>query len=73
MIVMFIAFGLTGPIPPTELGVTLALAVLPDATVIRMMLAPCAAWVLGERAWTLPGWLDQPFRGRDLRRQLHQP
>ena len=40
MIVVFIAFGVTGPIPPTELGITLALAVLLDATVIRMMLVP---------------------------------
>ena len=42
MIVVFIAFGVTGPIPPTELGVTLALAVLLDATVVRMMLVPVA-------------------------------
>jgi putative drug exporter of the RND superfamily len=40
MIVVFIAFGVTGPIPQTELGITLALAVLVDATVIRMMLVP---------------------------------
>ena len=42
MIVVFVAFGVTGPIPPTELGITLALAVLLDATVIRMMLVPVA-------------------------------
>jgi RND superfamily putative drug exporter len=57
MIVVFIAFGVTGPIPPTELGVTLALAVLLDATVIRMMLVPSILGLLGERAWWLPGWL----------------
>jgi RND superfamily putative drug exporter len=59
MIVVFIAFGVTGPIPPTELGVTLALAVLLDATVIRMMLVPSLLGMLGERAWRLPGWLDR--------------
>lgn len=59
MIVVFIAFGVTGPIPPTELGVTLALAVLLDATVIRMMLVPSLLGLLGERAWALPGWLDR--------------
>ena len=59
MIVVFIAFGVTGPIPPTELGVTLALAVLLDATVIRMMLVPSLLGMLGERAWQLPAWLDR--------------
>ena len=59
MIVVFVAFGVTGPIPPTELGITLALAVLVDATVIRMMLVPSLLGMLGERAWRLPGWLDR--------------
>jgi RND superfamily putative drug exporter len=59
MIVVFIAFGVTGPIPPTELGLTLALAVLLDATVIRMMLVPSLLGLLGARAWWVPGWLDR--------------
>ena len=59
MIVVFVAFGVTGPIPPTELGVTLALAVLLDATIIRMMLVPSLLGMLGERAWHLPAWLDR--------------
>ena len=59
MIVVFIAFGVTGPIPPTELGVTLALAVLLDATVVRMMLVPSLMGLLGERNWWLPKWLDR--------------
>jgi RND superfamily putative drug exporter len=59
MIVVFVAFGVTGPIPPTELGVTLALAVLLDATVIRMMLVPSLLGMLGERAWYVPAWLDR--------------
>jgi len=59
MIVVFVAFGITGPIPPTELGVTLALAVLLDATIIRMMLVPSLLGMLGDRAWRIPGWLDR--------------
>jgi len=59
MIVVFVAFGVTGPIPPTELGVTLALAVLLDATVVRMLLVPALLGKLGDRAWWLPGWLDR--------------
>ena len=59
MIVVFVAFGVTGPIPPTELGVTLAVAVLLDATVVRMMLVPSLMGLLGERNWWLPAWLDR--------------
>lgn len=57
MIVVFVAFGVTGPIPPTELGVTLALAVLLDATIVRMMLVPSLMGLLGERNWWIPAWL----------------
>jgi putative drug exporter of the RND superfamily len=59
MIVVFIAFGVTGPIPPTELGITLAVAVLLDATVVRMLLVPAFLGRLGQRAWWLPRWLDR--------------
>jgi RND superfamily putative drug exporter len=59
MIVVFIAFGVTGPIPPTELGITLAMAVLLDATVVRVMLVPATMALLGERNWYLPRWLDR--------------
>ena len=59
MIVVFIAFGVTGPIPPTELGITLAVAVLLDATVVRMMLVPSIMGLLGERNWWLPRWLGR--------------
>jgi putative drug exporter of the RND superfamily len=59
MIVVFIAFGVTGPIPPTELGITLALAVLLDATVVRALVVPSAMVLLGERNWYLPGWLGK--------------
>ena len=59
MIVVFIAFGVTGPIPPTELGLTLAMAVLLDATVVRVLLVPATMALLGERNWYLPRWLDR--------------
>jgi RND superfamily putative drug exporter len=58
MIVVFIAFGVTGPIPPTELGITLAMAVLLDATVVRVLLVPAVMAVIGDRNWYLPRWLD---------------
>ena len=59
MIVVFVAFGVTGPIPPTELGITLAVAVLLDATVIRMMLVPALFGLLDKKTWYLPKWMDK--------------
>ncbi len=57
MIAVFVAFGVTGPIPPSELGVTLALAVLLDATIVRVLVVPATMALLGERNWYLPQWL----------------
>ncbi len=59
MIIVFIAFGVTGPIPPTELGLTLAMAVLLDATVVRVMLVPATMALLGEKNWYAPKWLQK--------------
>jgi putative drug exporter of the RND superfamily len=59
MIVVFIAFGVTGPIPPTELGLTLAMAVLLDATVVRVLLVPATMALIGDRNWYLPRWLER--------------
>jgi len=59
MIAVFIAFGVTGPIPPTELGITLAVAVLLDATIVRVLLVPAVMALIGERNWYLPRWLDR--------------
>jgi putative drug exporter of the RND superfamily len=59
MIIVFIAFGVTGPIPPTELGLTLAMAVLLDATVVRVMLVPATMALLGDRSWYAPRWLQK--------------
>ncbi len=59
MIIVFIAFGITGPIPPTELGLTLAMAVLLDATVVRVLLVPATMALIGDRNWYLPRWLER--------------
>lgn len=59
MIVVFIAFGVTGPIPPTELGITLATAVLLDATIACILVVPATMALIGERNWHPPRWLDR--------------
>jgi putative drug exporter of the RND superfamily len=37
----------------------LAVAVLLDATLIRLVLLPVALRLLGARAWWIPGWLNR--------------
>jgi RND superfamily putative drug exporter len=41
------------------IGFSLAAAVLFDAFVVRMALVPALLTLLGERAWSLPRWLDR--------------
>ncbi len=40
-------------------GVGLAMAVLIDATLVRMLLVPSTMQLLGARNWWLPDWLDK--------------
>lgn len=59
MVVVFMTFALAGPIAPKEMGVILAVAVLLDATLIRLLLQPVVLRLLGPRAWWMPTWLDR--------------
>ena len=40
-------------------GLGLALAVLLDATLVRMLLVPATMELLGDRNWWIPAWLDR--------------
>jgi RND superfamily putative drug exporter len=59
MVVVFMTFALAGPLPPKEMGLILAVAVLLDATLVRLLLQPVLLRVLGPRAWWTPAWLDR--------------
>jgi RND superfamily putative drug exporter len=41
------------------MGFALAVAVVFDAFVVRMVFIPAVMSLLGERAWYLPAWLDR--------------
>ncbi|MFE7462648.1 MMPL family transporter [Streptomyces sp. NPDC057499] len=57
MIAVFAGFvGMTDPMIKM-VGVGLAAAVFFDAFVVRMTLVPAVLALLGDRAWSLPGWL----------------
>ena len=59
MIVVFLAF-VASPVPSLKmLGLGLAVAILVDATIVRMVLVPATMALLGKANWWLPGWLDR--------------
>ena len=58
MISVFAAFMLMDEPFIKVMGFALALAVLLDAFIVRMTIIPATMFLLGERAWKIPGWLD---------------
>ena len=59
MVVVFGSFLLEPTRVIRLMGVGLAVAVLLDATVVRMLLVPATMELLGDRNWWLPRWLDR--------------
>jgi RND superfamily putative drug exporter len=43
----------------SQLGVGLTVAVLLDATVVRIVMLPALMLLIGDRVWWLPKWLDR--------------
>ena len=66
MVVVFSSFVLDTDPTVKMLAVGMAVAVLVDASVVRMMLVPALMSILGERAWWLPRWLDRVVPDLDL-------
>ncbi|GGX21972.1 membrane protein [Streptomyces noursei] len=56
---VFAAFLLSDDVEAKMLGLGLAVGVLIDATVVRLLLVPAALALLGPRAWWVPWWLDR--------------
>jgi RND superfamily putative drug exporter len=57
MVAVFAVFGTLSMQDFKQLGVGLAVAILLDATLIRVVLLPSVMALLGERNWYLPRWL----------------
>ncbi len=59
MVCVFASF-VFGPDRALQLfGLGLAVAVLVDATIVRLLLVPATMELLGDRNWWLPRWLDR--------------
>ena len=59
MVAVFAAFGLSSIIFIKALGLTMALAVLIDATVVRGLLVPAFMRVMGRINWWAPRWVQR--------------
>jgi RND superfamily putative drug exporter len=59
MVSVFLSFTLSSDVVVKMMGVGLAVAVLLDATVIRLVLVPATMSLLGDLNWWLPSWLDR--------------
>ena len=56
------------------LGFAMAFGVLVDAFVVRMTIVPAVMYLLGGKAWWLPGWLDRLLPDVDVEgAKLRQP
>lgn len=56
---VFAAFVLIDDPIITSMGFALAVTVVFDAFVVRMALIPALMYVMGDKAWWLPAWLDR--------------
>jgi RND superfamily putative drug exporter len=59
MAVVFVAFAAAPVATVSQMGVGLTVAILLDATVVRIVLLPALMLLLGERVWRAPVWLDR--------------
>jgi RND superfamily putative drug exporter len=60
MAVLFLAVAFTSElISNAQMGLGLAVAILIDATVVRLILLPASMRLFGDANWYMPPWLDQ--------------
>ena len=59
MLAVFIVFAGASIATVSQLGIGLTVAVILDATVVRIVLLPALMLLLGDRVWWLPGPLKR--------------
>ena len=59
MVVVFLGFSTEADTVVKQLGFGMAVAIVLDATVVRMVLVPATMTLLGRWNWWLPAWLDR--------------
>ncbi|MDE3069403.1 MAG: MMPL family transporter [Acidobacteriota bacterium] len=71
MTAVFAAFAGATVVPLSQFGVGLTVAVLLDATVVRLVLLPAIMRAAGERLWWLPDWLERRLPYLEGRADAH--
>jgi RND superfamily putative drug exporter len=57
MAAVFITFAAAPVATVSQMGIGLTVAILLDATVVRIVLLPALMLLLGDRVWHTPSWL----------------
>jgi RND superfamily putative drug exporter len=73
MVAVFLAFVFSDDRVTKMFGLGLAVAVLVDATVVRLVLIPATMELLGHRAWWIPRWLDRLLPRLDVEGEVAVP
>jgi putative drug exporter of the RND superfamily len=72
MAAVFLAFVTQPDVIAKMMGLGLGLAILIDVLLVRLVIAPAVVTLLGDRAWTLPAWLDRVLPNVSLEGHLVQ-
>ena len=73
MVLVFGSFMLETDRTMKLMGTGLAVAILLDATIVRMLLVPSTMELLGDKNWWLPGWLDRLLPNFDVEGTTEAP
>jgi RND superfamily putative drug exporter len=78
MVSVFAAFILSPETVAKSMGFAMAVAVLFDAFIVRMVVIPAVMALLAEKAWYLPRWLDRvlpnvDIEGEHLKQMVAEP
>jgi RND superfamily putative drug exporter len=76
MVSVFGSFAFSGQVMLRAVGFGLAIGVLFDAFLVRLLFVPAVMTLLGDKAWHLPKWLDRllpdfDVEGAELERTHH--
>jgi putative drug exporter of the RND superfamily len=72
MAAVFLAFITQPDVIGKMMGLGLGLAILIDVVIVRLVIAPAVVTLLGDRAWSLPRWLDRVLPNVSLEGHLVQ-
>src|SRR3954449_9589569 len=67
MAAVFASFAIAPVATVSQMGLGLTVAILLDATVVRIVLLPALMLLIGERVWRTPAWLERVLPPRPAR------